>query len=70
MAKMKETLDGDGVIASGDLAPIRRWLTERIWRFGSLYDPQEVFQRAAEAPFDPSYYTDYLTKKYTELYGL
>lgn len=70
LAKMRETVDVDAVIASGDLAPIRGWLTERIWRFGSLYDPQEVFQRAAEAPFDPTFYTDYLIKKYSELYGL
>ena len=69
LALMKETLDVDAVIASGDLAPIRAWLTERVWSKGSLYDPQEIFEQAAGAPFDPVYYTDYLTKKYSELYG-
>ncbi len=70
LAKMKETMDVDAVIASGDLKPIRDWLTERIWSKGSLYDPQEIFLQAAEAPFDPTCYTDYLTKKYSELYGV
>ena len=70
LAKMKETVDVDAVVASGDLGPILNWLTERIWRKGSLYDPQEIFEQAAEAPFDPSYYTEYLREKYSELYGL
>ena len=70
LAKMKETLDVDAVTASGDLKPIRDWLEERIWSKGSLYDPQEIFEQAAEGPFDPTYYTDYLTKKYSELYGV
>ena len=70
LAKMKETVDFDAVVASGDLTPILDWLTERIWRKGQLYDPQELFEQAAEAPFDPTYYTDYLIGKYSELYGV
>ena len=70
LAKMKETIDVDRAVASGDLTPILEWLTERIWRKGSLQDPQEIFEQAAEAPFDPTYYTDYLREKYTALYGL
>ena len=70
LAKMRESLDVDGVIASGDLSPIRAWLTERVWSKGSLYDPQEIFLQAAEAPFDPHYYTRYLVEKYSAVYGL
>ena len=70
LAKMRETLDVEAVTLSGDLQPIRDWLTERVWSKGSLYDPQEIFERAAEAPFDPAFYTDYLINKYSELYGV
>ncbi len=70
LAKMGETLDVDTVTASGDLKPIRDWLEERIWSKGCLYDPLELFEQAAEGPFDPTYYTDYLLKKYSEIYGV
>ncbi len=70
LAKMKETVDADAAVSSGDLTPILDWLTERIWRKGCLYDPQELFEKAAEAPFDPSYYIEYLKEKYGALYGL
>ena len=70
LAKMKESMDVDAVVASGDLTPVLDWLTERIWSKGSLYDPQVIFEQAAEAPFDPTYYTDYLIGKYSALYSL
>ena len=63
-------MDFDAAVASGDLSPILDWLTERVWRKGSLYDPQEIFEAAAEAPFDAKYYTDYLTQKYSALYNV
>jgi len=46
------------------------WLTERIYRFGCLKKPAELIENACGAPFDPAYYTEYLTKKYSEIYGL
>ena len=67
---MKETVDVDAAVASGDLTPILVWLTERIWSKGQLYDPMELFEQAAEAPFDPKYYVDYLKDKYSQLYDL
>ena len=70
LAKMKETVDVDKAVSSGDMKPILDWLTARIWRKGCLYDPQELFEQAAEAPFDPGYYTDYLKEKYSALYDL
>ena len=70
LAKMKETVDVDKAVSSGDMTPILDWLTARIWHKGCLYDPQELFEQAAEAPFDPGYYTDYLKEKYSALYDL
>ena len=70
LAKMRETVDVDACEASGNLTPISAWLQERIWQYGCLYEPGELFEKAAEAPFDPTYYTDYLEKKLSEIYGL
>ena len=70
LAKMRQTVDVEGAIRSGDLRSITSWLEEHIWKFGALYDPMELLERAVGEPFDPKYFTDYLEKKFTEIYGL
>lgn len=70
LAKMRETVDVDACVARGDLAPVNAWLGEHIWQYGCLYEPGELFERAVGAKFDPTYYTDYLEEKLTEVYGL
>ena len=67
---MKQTVDVDGALAAGDLSPINGWLEEHIWKYGGLYDPGVLLEKALGAPFDPQYYVRYLRDKYTELYGL
>lgn len=56
-------------VAKGNLAPVTRWLRERIHRFASFKKPGELFRDAC-GEFDPAFYTRYLTDKYTALYGL
>lgn len=70
MAKMRETIDVDAVIASGKLAPIVDWLRERIFRHGCRYDPGVLFEMCCGAKFDPEYYVDYLEGKFGEIYGI
>ena len=70
LAKMKEDIDVDAVAASGTLKPISDWLGERIYQYASMYDPDVIFEKACGAPFDPTYYTDYLEKKYSDIYKL
>ena len=70
MAKMRRSVDVDDCLRRGDFGPINTWNRERIWRHGRLYRPAELFSAAAEGPFDPTFYLDYLEEKYTELYGL
>ncbi|HNW04250.1 MAG TPA: carboxypeptidase M32 [Oscillospiraceae bacterium] len=67
---MKEDVDVDAAIASGSLKPLVDWLNVKIYGFGSLYDPERLFRMVCGAPFDPHYYVDYLTKKFSELYHL
>jgi len=63
-------IDWAGQLSRGDLAPIRAWLGSHIWRFGRAKDPAEILEYACGEPFNPSYYADYLNKKYTAIYGL
>jgi carboxypeptidase Taq len=69
-AKMKETVDVDACIEKGDFSPVNDWNREHIWQYGSLYTPAQVLDRVLGEPFDAQYYIDYLTEKYTEVYGL
>ena len=67
---VREGMDFDGVCASGDLTPIHAWLRERIWRYGRSRDTSELMLNACDEPFSPIYYTNYLTEKFSALYGL
>lgn len=70
LAKMKQTVDVAGAVRSGDLHPITNWLEKHIWKFGGLYDPMDLLERAVGEPFDPKYFTDYLEEKFSAIYGL
>lgn len=70
-AKMiEEGMDWDGLLTAGDLAPIRAWLRERVWRFGRSKDPADIIRDACGEPFNPRHYANYLTHKYAALYNL
>lgn len=70
MDDLRRTLDLDGLLAAGDLAPLKAALHQRLWRYGQLKEPQWLVQSLCGGAFDPRHYTDYLRRKYTELYGL
>ena len=68
--RIEKEVDVWGSVRKGDLKPVVAWLTEHIYRFGCMKDPSVLMEEAFGAPFDPTYYTDYLTKKYSALYHL
>ena len=57
------------MIAKGDIAAITGWLREHIHRFGNFKKPNAIFEDAC-GKFDPQYFADYLTEKYSRIYGL
>ena len=67
---IREGMDFDRICASGDLMPIHNWLRNRIWRYGRSRDTTELIIDACGEPFSPVYYTDYLTEKFSAIYGL
>ncbi len=69
-AKMKETVDVEGCIRKGDIAPVNEWNREHIWKHGGRFAPDKLLERVLEAPFDPSYYVNYLKEKMKDIYGI
>lgn len=70
VAKMRETVDVDAAVAAGDLTPVTAWLREHLHQYGALYHPAELIRNCCNEPFNPTYYTDYLEKKFSDIYGL
>ncbi|MBR2645563.1 MAG: carboxypeptidase M32 [Clostridia bacterium] len=68
--RMEREIDVWNNVRAGNLKPIVEWLTEHIYRFGCMKEPTALMEEAFGAPFDPTYYTDYLTEKFTALYNL
>lgn len=70
LARMvQETGPIEDQVAKGDLTPIKQWLRTHIHRYAGFYKPKALFEMTC-GTFDPKYYTDYLTQKYTALYDL
>ncbi len=67
---MSRDLDVPALVREGNLAPIVEWLTQRIYQYGKAKDPDELLRIATGKSFDPTYYTDYLTRKYSAIYNL
>lgn len=70
LAKMKETVDVETCSSKADLGPVKAWLGARIHEKGWMLDPEDVIKECTGQEFDPQYFIDYLTKKYSEIYQL
>lgn len=66
---MQQEFDVYASVANGDLSAITAWLRDKVHKYGGLLEPADVVKNAC-GTFDAHYYTDYLTRKYTELYNL
>ena len=70
LSKMREDIgDVYADVAKGDLSKVTAWLKENIHRHASFKKPGALFEEVC-GKFDAKFYTDYLTKKFTELYNL
>lgn len=70
LCKMEEELGCfETLIREGKLCRITDWLKEKIHRHAGFYKPEELFRQVC-GEFDAKFYTDYLTEKYTAIYGL
>ncbi|RNB85131.1 carboxypeptidase M32 [Brevibacillus fluminis] len=66
----KEISNYDELIASGQFAPIRSWLKEKIHRHGKMKSPNELLQDITGELTNANYLVDYLESKYKTIYQL
>lgn len=66
----KELPEFDQWVAEGNLLPIKDWLADKIYRFGSSLTPSQIIEQVTGEPLNPDYLADYLEEKYKELYKL
>ncbi len=60
----------DDEIAAGQLTVLRRWLEQKIHRWGRMFTPDHLAQRVTGKSINPEPFLTYLEKKYGELYTL
>ncbi|MCL2819490.1 MAG: carboxypeptidase M32 [Oscillospiraceae bacterium] len=68
MNTIKKSVDVDAAIAKEDLSPVTGWLCENVHKQGALLTPDELLKKATGESFNPKYYVDYLSEKFTDLY--
>lgn len=66
---MEKDFDVYGSLSEGSTEKINAWLEDKIWKYGCMKDPVELFESVC-GKFDPSYYVKYLEKKFSEIYHL
>jgi carboxypeptidase Taq len=69
-AAMRDTLDVDELVRTGEFDPIHDWLTERIHQHGCRYTTDELVEQATGESFTAEYFLEYVEEKYGALYDL
>jgi carboxypeptidase Taq len=57
-------------IAAGQLIGLRRWLEQKIHRWGRMFTPAHLAERVTGSTINPEPFLKYVEKKYGELYQL
>jgi carboxypeptidase Taq len=65
-----ELPDLEASIASGDLAPLRAWLGEKVHQHGSKFTTAELLERAVGDPISVQPFVGYLKNKLSQIYDL
>lgn len=72
-AQMLKNMEADvdiwSKVAEGDLSAVTGWLKEKVHQYGCLMEPADIVKNAC-GEFNPLVYTEYLVKKYSEIYGV
>jgi carboxypeptidase Taq len=56
--------DVDAQFARGEFGPLREWLREHVYRYGSRYEPRDLLRRVTGSELDPEPYLTYLRAKF------
>jgi carboxypeptidase Taq len=67
---IKKEIPYESQLASGNVREILAWLRQHIHQHGSVYTPDELIKKATGKKLTSKPYLNYITEKYTRLYGL
>ncbi len=70
LAAMNREFDVDAAVAEGRLLEVTDWFKKRVFARASVLDPDAWLMEITGEAFNVKYFLDYLTKKFTALYGL
>lgn len=70
MHTMKKEMDIDRLLQTGNLEPIHQFLQEHIHQYGGTKTVNEFLLDTTGEGFEPNYYIEYLTQKYSCLYNI
>ena len=60
----------DDQIEKGEFEPLLAWLTEKIYKHGSKFEPKEIVKMVTGESIQPQPYINYLETKYKDIYRL
>ena len=66
----KDIRNLDDQIRKGDFSELLGWLRKNVHQYGQKYEPQQLVEMVTGSRITPEPYVRYLTKKYSEIYGL
>jgi len=66
----RELPELEGDIAAGQLLGLRRWLEQKIHRWGRMFTPSHLAERVTGSTLNPEPFLKYVEQKYGELYQL
>jgi carboxypeptidase Taq len=66
----KDIKNLDDQIRKGDFSALLGWLREKVHKHGQKYEPQVLVEKVTGSKINSDAYVRYLTKKYSEIYGL
>src|SRR5699024_7492808 len=69
-AHMQKTTAVADWVESGDFQVLKKYLQEYIHQYGAIYQTNELLEKLTGEKFNPKYYIEYLTNKFTKLYHL
>ena len=67
---MKKDFDVEETLKNGETHKIRKWLKEKIHKYGKLKDTTELIRKITGEDLNASYYVAYLKEKYSKIYNL
>lgn len=68
--QIKQSLNLEQVIMTGDLSPIKNWLTKHIHQHGKMKKPLTLIHEVTGEAVNATYLLDYLKTKYRKIYQL